>query len=79
MQKSGNAEFSFQSPEIQKLSIALIGEERRVGIKARVFLEAWKSGFGKSETEMLSGQCFLKLIFKMSNTYINGSLIYEWV
>ena len=46
MQESGNAEFSFQSLEIWKLSAALIGEECRVGIKARVFLEAWKSRLG---------------------------------
>jgi len=59
MQESRNVEFSFQSLEIWKLSIALIGEEHRVGIKARVFLEAGKSGFGKSEMETLSGQCFL--------------------
>ena len=26
-----------------------------------------------------SGQCFLKLIFEMLNTYINRSLIYESV
>src|SRR5882724_8627829 len=31
----------------------------------------------KLEMETLSGQCFLKSIFKMSNTYMNGSLIYE--
>jgi len=29
--------------------------------------------------ETLRGQCFLKLIFEMSNTYMNGSLIYESV
>jgi len=43
VQESGNVEFNFQSPEIWKLSVALIGEECRVGIKAGVFLEAWKS------------------------------------
>ena len=31
----------------------------------------------KSETETLSGQCFLKSIFEMLNAYMNGSLIYE--
>jgi len=49
MHESGNAESNFQSPEIQKLSVALIGEEHRVGLKARVFLEAWKSGFGSQK------------------------------
>ena len=29
----------------------------------------------KSEIEMSSGQCFLKSIFKMSNTYMDRSLI----
>ena len=31
----------------------------------------------KSEMEMLSGQCFLKPIFKMLNTYMYRSLIYR--
>ena len=68
--------FEFWSPEIGKLSIALIREEHRVWIKARVFLEALKSGFGCSEMETSSGQCFVKSIFKMLNTCMNGSLIY---
>ena len=59
------------------MSVALIGEVHRVGIKARVFPEAGKSGFGKLEMEISSGQCFLKSIFEMLNTYMNGSLIYK--
>ena len=74
--ESKSAEFELRSLENQKLSIALISKEHRVGIKARVFPEAWKSRFGSLEMKTSSGQCFLKSIFKMSNTYMNKSLIY---
>jgi len=36
----------------------------------------WKHGSQGSEVGK-SGQCFLKLIFEMLNTYMNGSLIYK--
>ena len=76
VQESGSAEIYFRGLEIRKRSVALIREEHRVWIKARVFLEAWKSRFGSPETKTSSGQCFLKSIFEMSNTYMNESLIY---
>jgi len=63
VQESRNAEFSFQSLEIQKLSIALIGEGH-VGIKAESISRSMEIRVQKSEMEMLSGQCFLKLIFR---------------
>ena len=40
VQESGSAEIYFRGPEIRKQSVALIREERRVEIKARVFPEA---------------------------------------
>src|SRR5882724_4111758 len=42
VQESGSAEIYFWGPEIQKRSVSLKREERRVEIIARVFPEAWE-------------------------------------